>query len=144
MGCLTLPALRPRASTRPINARVVRRSLALRGLAQQVSYSECSSVGLWLRLGWVYASRGLATAPRRKPKATLVTIPFSHYSELARWSLDATTTPYVEEPSMPGFHILAVMRESGDEDLDTAGLGDANSMRGIPCICDTVKRLGAA
>ena len=59
MGCLTLPALRPRASTRPINARVVRRSLALRGLAQQVSYSECSSVGLWLRLGWVYASRGL-------------------------------------------------------------------------------------
>ena len=42
----------------PINARVVRRSLALRGLAQQVSYSECSSVGLWLRLGWVYASRG--------------------------------------------------------------------------------------
>ena len=51
-------------------------------------------------------SRGLATnvAP-----ATLVTIPFSHYSELARWTLDATKTPYTERASMPGFHILDVM-----------------------------------
>ena len=37
----------------PINARVVRRSLALCGLQQRVSYSECSSVGLWLRMLWV-------------------------------------------------------------------------------------------
>lgn len=42
----------------PINARVVRRSLALRGLQQHVAYSECSSVGLWLRMLWVYASSG--------------------------------------------------------------------------------------
>jgi hypothetical protein len=40
----------------PINARVVRRSLALRGLEQRVAYSECSSVGLWLRMLWVHAS----------------------------------------------------------------------------------------
>ena len=40
----------------PINARVVRRSLALRGLQQRISYSECSSVRLWLRMLWVYAS----------------------------------------------------------------------------------------
>jgi len=42
-----------------INARVVRRSLALRGLQQRVSYAECSSVGLWLRIAWVYLSRGM-------------------------------------------------------------------------------------
>lgn len=43
----------------PINARVVRRSLTLRGLEQRVSYAECSSVGLWARLAWMYASRGM-------------------------------------------------------------------------------------
>jgi len=43
----------------PINARVVRRSLALRGLTQRVSYAECSSAMLWLRLAWVLLSRGL-------------------------------------------------------------------------------------
>ena len=42
----------------PINARVVRRSLALRGLQQRVSYSECSSVSLWARMLWIYFSRG--------------------------------------------------------------------------------------
>ena len=43
----------------PINARVVRRSLALRGLTQRVSYAECSSTMLWLRLVWVFLSRGM-------------------------------------------------------------------------------------
>ncbi len=43
----------------PINARVVRRSLALRGLEKRVSYAECSSVGMWLRLGWVWLSSGM-------------------------------------------------------------------------------------
>ena len=42
----------------PINARIVRRSLALRGLAERVSYAECSSNGLWLRMIWVLLSRG--------------------------------------------------------------------------------------
>jgi len=41
-----------------INARVVRRSLALRGLQQRISYAECSSLGLWLRILWVYVTRG--------------------------------------------------------------------------------------
>ena len=45
----------------PINARVVRRSLALRGMQQRVAYSECSSVGLWLRMLWVYASSLILT-----------------------------------------------------------------------------------
>ena len=43
----------------PINARVVRRSLALRGLERRVSYAECSSVGLWLRILWVFLKSGL-------------------------------------------------------------------------------------
>ena len=42
-----------------INARVVRRSLALRGLAARVSYAECSSVGLWLRLAWTLLTSGM-------------------------------------------------------------------------------------
>ena len=59
---------------------------------------------------------GIARSARRlstASPATLVTIPFSHYSELARWALDATRTPYVEAAAMPGFHILAVMRATG-------------------------------
>ena len=42
----------------PINARIVRRSLALRGLQERVSYAECSSIGLWLRLSWCWMSSG--------------------------------------------------------------------------------------
>lgn len=42
-----------------VNAPVVRRSLALRGLAEQVSYREGCSLGMWLRAAWVYTSRGL-------------------------------------------------------------------------------------
>lgn len=42
----------------PINARVVRRSLALRGLASTTSYAECASVAMWARLVGLLASRG--------------------------------------------------------------------------------------
>ena len=44
----------------PINARIVRRSLALRGEHQNVSYSECASLGMWLRLvgTWVISGFG--------------------------------------------------------------------------------------
>jgi glutathione S-transferase len=41
---------------------------------------------------------------------TLVTIPFSHYCEKARWGLDRACIRYVEEGHMPGFHRLAVRR----------------------------------
>jgi len=44
--------------------------------------------------------------------STLVTIPFSHYCELARWSLDAARMSYVEQRAMPGFHIFSVARAS--------------------------------
>jgi glutathione S-transferase len=34
----------------------------------------------------------------------LITIPFSHYCEKARWALDRVGVPYVEEPHAPLFH----------------------------------------
>ena len=42
-----------------INAPVVRRSLALRGLAHAVTYRECCSPGMWARMAWLSGSRGL-------------------------------------------------------------------------------------
>lgn len=42
-----------------INAPVVRRSLALMGLDEQVAYRECCSPGMWARVSWLYSSRGL-------------------------------------------------------------------------------------
>lgn len=36
--------------------------------------------------------------------ATLVTIPFSHFCEKARWVLDRAGVAYVEEKHAPGFH----------------------------------------
>ena len=43
----------------PINARIVRRSLVLRDEHQKISYSECASIGLWIRLAGMWLSRGL-------------------------------------------------------------------------------------
>lgn len=42
-----------------INAPVVRRSLALQNLAGDVTYRECCSPGMWLKVSWLYISRGL-------------------------------------------------------------------------------------
>ncbi len=42
-----------------INAPVVRRSLALSGIDEQVTYRECCSPGMWSRISWLYTSRGL-------------------------------------------------------------------------------------
>jgi len=39
---------------------------------------------------------------------TLVTIPFSHYCEKARWALDYTGYDYVEEGHVPVLHRIAV------------------------------------
>jgi glutathione S-transferase len=43
-------------------------------------------------------------------RATLVTIPFSHFCERARWALDRAGVAYREEGHMPGFHRIAVRR----------------------------------
>lgn len=38
----------------------------------------------------------------------LITIPFSHYNERARWGLDVCAVPYRERPYLPGLHVLPV------------------------------------
>jgi glutathione S-transferase len=43
----------------------------------------------------------------------LVTMPFSHFCEKARWALDAAGVDYVEEGHCPGLHRFAVRRAGG-------------------------------
>jgi glutathione S-transferase len=43
-------------------------------------------------------------------RARLVTIPFSHYCEKARWALDRAAVEYVEEPHVPMFAWLPALR----------------------------------
>ncbi|MEO6575733.1 MAG: glutathione S-transferase N-terminal domain-containing protein, partial [Polyangiaceae bacterium] len=47
------------------------------------------------------------------PSPRLVTIPFSHYCEKARWAADHLRAPYVEEAYIPGGHLRAVSKEGG-------------------------------
>ena len=42
----------------PINARVVRRSIVLRNQHQNTSYSECTTISMWIRLLAMWVSRG--------------------------------------------------------------------------------------
>ncbi len=44
---------------------------------------------------------------------TLVTMPFSHFCEKARWSLEAAGVPFVEDGHCPLLHRLAVRRLGG-------------------------------
>jgi glutathione S-transferase len=43
----------------------------------------------------------------------LVTIPFSHFCEKARWALDLTRTPYVERRLVPPLHLLGTLPRGG-------------------------------
>lgn len=43
----------------------------------------------------------------------LLTIPFSHYCEKARWALDYTETPYKETARLPVFHMIETVRRGG-------------------------------
>lgn len=43
----------------------------------------------------------------------LVTIPFSHYCEKARWALDRAGVAYREEPHLPLFHYTGSLRAGG-------------------------------
>jgi glutathione S-transferase len=45
--------------------------------------------------------------------ARLITVPFSHFCEKARWALDYTAAPYVEEGHLPLFHWRATARAGG-------------------------------
>ena len=42
--------------------------------------------------------------------ATLVTIPFSHFCEKARWALELCGVPYEEDGHLPMFHYVAARR----------------------------------
>jgi len=44
---------------------------------------------------------------------TLVTIPFSHVCEKARWALDWCGVPYVERACLPGLHLLETKKIGG-------------------------------
>jgi glutathione S-transferase len=61
---------------------------------------------------------------------TLVTIPFSHFCEKARWALDYARVPYREEGHLPLMHRFAVRRVCGKAgsvpvlDLDGDGVLD--------------------
>ena len=56
-----------------INARIVRRSLTLRNEQKNISYSECSTARMWLRVTGMWASRGfgyfLGDPIKFKPKS---------------------------------------------------------------------------
>jgi glutathione S-transferase len=45
--------------------------------------------------------------------ARLITIPFSHFCEKARWALDRAGVAYREEPHLPMFHYLGTARAGG-------------------------------
>lgn len=54
----------------------------------------------------------MSAAPNR-----LVTIPFSHYCEKARWALDRAEIPYVQEMHLPVFHAAPARRASGQRQV---------------------------
>jgi len=53
----------------------------------------------------------------------LITIPFSHYCEKARWALDRAGVSYVEEPHLPGLH-MPPMRMAGGTTVPVLILAD--------------------
>mmetsp|Transcript_47048 Transcript_47048/g.87970 ORF Transcript_47048/g.87970 Transcript_47048/m.87970 type:complete len:266 (+) Transcript_47048:62-859(+) len=54
---------------------------------------------------------------------TLYTIPFSHYCELARWSLQVAKIPFVEYPYLPGIHMFFSPVERIRRRAEEAGTG---------------------
>src|SRR6266446_5438595 len=55
--------------------------------------------------------------------ARLITIPFSHYCEKARWALDRCDIAYREEGHLPIFHYLATWRARGDRTVPVVVAG---------------------
>ncbi|MDF5723930.1 MAG: glutathione S-transferase family protein [Rhizonema sp. PD37] len=52
-------------------------------------------------------------SPAQEQQFRLITIPISHFCEKARWALTKLQVPYVEEPHMPPFHLMATNRVGG-------------------------------
>jgi glutathione S-transferase len=58
------------------------------------------------------------------PSTLLVTIPFSHYCEKARWALDRCGVPYEEEGHLPIFHARHARRVAGGHSVPALRAGD--------------------
>lgn len=58
------------------------------------------------------------------PEPTLVTIPFSHYCERARWALEHTGVPFREEGHLPLLQVIAARRAGGGRTVPVLVLPD--------------------
>jgi glutathione S-transferase len=65
---------------------------------------------------------------------TLITIPFSHFCEKARWALDATGVAYREEGHPPGLHRRAVRRVRGRGSVPVLVVEDGRVLDDSPLI----------
>lgn len=65
---------------------------------------------------------------------TLLTIPFSHFCEKARWSLDAAGVAYKEEGHCPALHRPAVRRAGGRGSVPVLVLEDRTVLDDSPLI----------
>jgi glutathione S-transferase len=54
----------------------------------------------------------------------LLTIPFSHYCEKARWSLERADIAFIEDKSLPIFHVLANVRAGAGRTVPALVLPD--------------------
>ncbi|NNL56884.1 MAG: saccharopine dehydrogenase [Pseudomonadales bacterium] len=109
-----------------INAPIVRRSLALRGLADVVTYRECCSPGMWARAAWLYGSRGfgypLGEPINFKPKSG---------EGPPSWMLtQGAFTVYVTAEAADGRSATAVVAGKGDP-----GYGATSKMLGEVALC---------
>ncbi len=75
---------------------------------------------------WSYAPRLVA--------ATLITVPFSHFCEKARWCLDAAGVAYREEGHLPLLHRIAVRRAGGRRSVPVLVLEDGTALDDSPLI----------
>lgn len=56
----------------------------------------------------------MSSAGAEEGKARLITIPYSHYCERARWVLSMTPLAFTEDGHPPGFHMFPVTDVTGD------------------------------
>jgi glutathione S-transferase len=64
--------------------------------------------------------------------ARLITIPFSHYCEKARWALDLAGVPYREEGHLPIFHYMATLRAGAKRTVPALIVGGNGARTVIP------------
>ncbi|MEO0605982.1 MAG: saccharopine dehydrogenase, partial [Myxococcota bacterium] len=141
-----------------VNAPVVRRSLALRGLADRVSYRECCSLAMWLRVGWVYTSRGFGyplgepinfrPKPGQGPPSGLIDQGGFTMEVMARASDGRTAIAEVRGKGDPGYGATSKMLGetalclARDGDLHPPSVGVVTPATALGDVL--VKRLGAA